>query len=146
MKQADRAIDWSSDPTARIVRRIRAADSSPGVLDATLFGEEIFLYGAHEEDRLRGAPGQFLAQREGAVCIGTVDGALWVSHLKAKSLGPYAGIKLPAAQVLGRAARGRSRTSDRADRRRATIGPSATSCIRNDTASAISPSTSTTVR
>ncbi len=101
MKQADRAIDWSSDPTARIVRRIRAADSSPGVLDATLFGEEIYLYGAHEEQRLRGAPGHFLAQREGAVCIGTVDGALWVSHLKAKSLGPYAGIKLPAAQVLG---------------------------------------------
>ena len=42
MKQADRAIDWSSDPTARIARRIRAADSSPGVLDATLVGEEIF--------------------------------------------------------------------------------------------------------
>ena len=61
MKQADRAIDWFSDPTARIVRRIRAADSSPGVLDATLFGEEIYLYGAHEEDRLRGAPGQLIA-------------------------------------------------------------------------------------
>ena len=101
MKQADRAIDWFSDPTARIVRRIRAADSSPGVLDATLVGEEIFLYGAHEEDRLRGAPGQFVAQREGAVCVGTVDGALWVSHLKMKSAGPFAGIKLPAAQVLG---------------------------------------------
>ena len=101
MKQVDRAIDWSSDPTARIVRRIRAADSSPGVLDAALFEREVFLYGAHEEDRLRGTPGQLLAQREGAVCIGTVDGALWVSHLKAKSSGPYAGIKLPAAQVLG---------------------------------------------
>jgi putative two-component system hydrogenase maturation factor HypX/HoxX len=101
MKQADRAVDWMRDSTARIVRRIRAADSSPGVLDTALAGEELFLYGAHEEDRLRGAPGELLAQREGAICIGTVDGAVWVSHLKAKSVGPYAGIKLPAAAVLG---------------------------------------------
>lgn len=102
MKQADRSIDWSNDSTARIVRRIRAADTNPGVLDATLFGDEMYLYGAHEEDHLRGAPGRLLARREGAVCVGTMDGALWMTHLKAKGPGPYAGIKLPAAQVLGR--------------------------------------------
>ena len=102
MKQADRAIDWSSDPTARIVAEDprRRQQSRRARCDADRRGRSSCT-GAHEEDRLRGAPGQFLAQREGAVCIGTVNGALWVSHLKAKSVGPYAGIKLPAAQVLG---------------------------------------------
>lgn len=100
MKQTDRAIDWSADSTAAIARRIRAADTNPGVLETRLLADEVYLYGAHEEDRLRGTPGQPLAHREGAVCIGTVDGALWLTHLKAKR-GPYAGIKLPAAHVLG---------------------------------------------
>ena len=101
MKQADRAIDWSRDSTAHIARKVRAADSSPGVLDGSLFGEEFYLYGAHEEDRLEGPPGAILAHRAGAVCIGTVDGAIWLSHLKARNHGPFANIKLPATQVLG---------------------------------------------
>jgi len=101
MKQADRAIDWSGDSTAQIARKVRAADSSPGVLDGRLFGEEFYLYGAHEEDRFKGTPGAILAQRVGAVCIGTVDGAVWLSHLKARNHGTFANIKLPATQVLG---------------------------------------------
>ena len=129
MRQADRAINWGRDKTTMIVRKIRAADSAPGVL-GTLFGKTCFLYGAHEEERLHGAPGQFLAKRDGAICIGTIDGAVWISHLKAKDeataqgvlcplpLGgigcevcdaepcPVAGIKLPAAQVLGPLLRG----------------------------------------
>jgi putative two-component system hydrogenase maturation factor HypX/HoxX len=32
MRQTDRAIDWLQDKTATIVRKIRAADSAPGVL------------------------------------------------------------------------------------------------------------------
>jgi putative two-component system protein, hydrogenase maturation factor HypX/HoxX len=122
MRQADRAIDWMQDRTAIIVRKIRAADSAPGVL-GTLLGKTCFLYGAHEEERLNGSPGQVLARRDGAICIGTVDGAVWISHLKAKADGrevislaqprigdtdlcPVAGIKLPAAQVLGPLLRG----------------------------------------
>jgi putative two-component system protein, hydrogenase maturation factor HypX/HoxX len=128
MRQADRAIDWMQDKTAMIVRKIRAADSAPGVL-STLLGKSCFLYGAHEEERLQGPPGQILARRDGAICIGTVDGAVWISHLKAKDqadapemtslaqvglgcelcdagLYPLAGIKLPAAQVLGPLLRG----------------------------------------
>ena len=83
MRQADRAIDWSRDTAAMIVRKIRAADSAPGVL-SVLFGNSCFLYGAHEEERLQGPPGQVLARRDGAICMGTVDGAVWISHLKAK--------------------------------------------------------------
>jgi putative two-component system hydrogenase maturation factor HypX/HoxX len=97
MKQADRAIDWQHDGADRIVRAIRAADSSPGLV-STVFGDEHHLYGAHEEDRLRGQPGRVIARRHGAVCVGTVDGAVWITHLKRRVPGA---IKLPAAQVLG---------------------------------------------
>jgi putative two-component system protein, hydrogenase maturation factor HypX/HoxX len=96
-----------------ILRKIRAADSAPGVL-STLLGKSCFLYGAQEEERLQGAPGKVLARRDGAICVGTVDGAIWISHLKAKEVAscfvqadtgaeahPVAGIKLPATQVLG---------------------------------------------
>jgi putative two-component system protein, hydrogenase maturation factor HypX/HoxX len=104
MRQNDRAIDWAGDDADTIVRKISAGDSAPGVLDS-LFGAPFFLYGAHYEDRLRGAPGQSIAQRDGAVCVGTVDGAIWISHLKAKADGALAGLKLPAALALGQGAR-----------------------------------------
>jgi putative two-component system protein, hydrogenase maturation factor HypX/HoxX len=104
MCQKDRAIDWAGDDADTIVRKINAGDSAPGVLDS-LFGTPFFLYGAHNEDRLRGASGQPIAQRYGAVCVGTVDGAIWISHLKAKAGGPLAGLKLPAALALGQSAR-----------------------------------------
>jgi putative two-component system hydrogenase maturation factor HypX/HoxX len=124
MRQADRAIDWTRDKTADIVRKIRAGDSAPGVL-GTVLGRSCFLFGAHEEERLKGPPGQVLARRDGAICIGAIDGAVWISHLKAKDdadreardcrfaragigcelcdadLCAIAGIKLPATQVLG---------------------------------------------
>ena len=127
MLQRHRAIDWMSNSTSTILRKIRAANSAPGVLD-TLFGRSYFLYGAHEEDRLKGAPGNILAQRNGAICRGTIDGAVWITHLKAREEQDsrdiscftesqegcewcgaeqcfVADIKLPAAQVLGPAAR-----------------------------------------
>jgi hypothetical protein len=76
--KAHRAIDWMQDTTAMIVRKIRAADSAPGVL-GTLLGKNCFFYGAHGEERLQGPPGQVLARRDGAICIGTVDGAIWIN-------------------------------------------------------------------
>jgi putative two-component system protein, hydrogenase maturation factor HypX/HoxX len=105
MRQHDRAIDWGRDSTEEIMRKIHAADSAPGVSDV-LFGNKYFLYGAHREERLKGMPGQLLGHRDGAVCRATVDGAIWITHLKAKDQGNWAGIKLPAIQALGhRAAR-----------------------------------------
>ena len=100
MRQADRAIDWRHDTTAAMVRKLQAADSQPGVLDE-LFGLAYYLYGAHEEDGLKGEPGAVLAHRHGAICRGTVDGAVWITHVKPKDHGPYTGIKLPATAVLG---------------------------------------------
>jgi putative two-component system protein, hydrogenase maturation factor HypX/HoxX len=100
VRQNDRAIDWGRDSTGVIARKINAADTAPGVLD-TLFGNPYYLYGAHQEDQLRGTPGQLLAQRDGAVCVATIDGAIWISHLKQKTDGEGRGIKLPAAMALG---------------------------------------------
>jgi putative two-component system hydrogenase maturation factor HypX/HoxX len=100
MRQSERALDWASHTTEEIVRRVRAADSSPGVL-TTLLGQPLYVYGAHPEDLLRGPAGQVIAQRHGAVCVGTVDGAVWFTHAKARApQHRHHGIKLPAAQVL----------------------------------------------
>lgn len=75
--QEFRRIDWSADDTATVLRKLRSADSQPGVLDE-LYGQEYFLHGGHPEDELRGAPGTVIATRDGAICRGTVDGAVWI--------------------------------------------------------------------
>jgi putative two-component system hydrogenase maturation factor HypX/HoxX len=100
LKQALRRIDWESDRVADIVRRIRSADGAPGVLDE-IGGEEVYLYGAHEEGSLVGRPGEIIAQRHGAICRAAVDGAVWISHLKRKNGPAERCFKLPAAMVLG---------------------------------------------
>ena len=115
MKQTDRAIDWEVDNVEIILRKINAADSFPGVLD-TINGEEYYLFGAHEENRLQGwQPGEIIAQRHGAICRAAIDGAVWISHLKRKnheklpfykrllSRDKRLDFKLPAAMVMGNA-------------------------------------------
>src|SRR6266702_3697280 len=99
MKQADRAIDWA-EPSASILRKIRCADSFPGILD-TVLGMQCYLYGAHEEDVLRGTPGEIIAKRDGAICRATGDGAIWITHMKQKGTDGELSFKLPATQVLG---------------------------------------------
>ena len=94
MRQDDRRIDWSRDSTAAVLRKMCAADTTPGVLDG-LFGTACYLYDAHAEDRLRGArPGEVFARRDGAVLRATVDGAVWIGH--ARRTEPEA-LKLPVA-------------------------------------------------
>lgn len=104
MKQSDRAIDWSADDTATVLRKVRAADGAPGVLDEVL-GEPVYLYDAHAEGgpaaRCAGvAPGAVVARRDGAILRATVDGAVWITHLK-RADGPEPRLKLPAQVVLG---------------------------------------------
>jgi putative two-component system hydrogenase maturation factor HypX/HoxX len=97
MKQPDRAIDWTCDSTATVVRRIRAAEGFPGVLDS-IAGIAFHLFGVHAERGLRGNPGELLATRDGAVCRATVDGAVWITHLKPPK--SVEGFKLPATRAL----------------------------------------------
>lgn len=95
-----RAVDWERDSAEHVSALLRAADSSPGVLDR-IAGEEFYLYGATPEYALRGRPGTLLATRAGAVCRATADGAVWFTHAKAKRrAGGPPGIKLPAALAL----------------------------------------------
>ena len=104
LTQQDRAIDWSCDTTDTIITKINAADSLPGVKD-TLLGMECYLFGAHKEDLTQDkkmqeasekvAIKEIFAKRDGAICLKTIDGALWVSHLKAKER-----FKLPSTYLL----------------------------------------------
>ena len=94
MSQDVRAIDWRSERADSVVRKIRAAEGHPGVLD-TIDGTEFHLFGAHHERTLRGRPGAIIAQRTGAICRATVDGAVWVTHLKRRDA-----FKLPATRAL----------------------------------------------
>ena len=84
IRQADRIIDWSRDDTRTVLKKIHAADGFPGVLD-TLYGEPYYLFDACAEDTLRGGePGAIIAQRNGVICRATLDGAVWIGHLKRK--------------------------------------------------------------
>ncbi|MDF1878955.1 hydrogenase [Sulfurimonas sp. SAG-AH-194-C20] len=92
--QDKRAINWLKDRSEKIIEKIYLSDSHPGVLDKVL-GVPCYLYGVHKEDKLKGKPKEIIAKRDGAICLGTVDGAVWISHLKT-----IEGFKLPATYVL----------------------------------------------
>ncbi|WP_310452555.1 hydrogenase maturation protein [Sulfuritalea sp.] len=94
MRQADRAIDWQREDTATVLGKIHAADGFPGVADS-LFGIACHIFDAWPESSLPGAagaaPGELIARRETAVLRRTIDGAVWIGHVKRAG-----GIKLPA--------------------------------------------------
>ncbi|MER6346249.1 hydrogenase maturation protein [Streptomyces sp. NPDC001595] len=101
MRQATRRIAWVEDTTETVLRKLRAADSQPGVLDE-LLGAEWFLHGGRPEHRLHGRPGELLATRAGAVCRATTDGAVWIPELRARTgPGEPRACKLPATLALG---------------------------------------------
>ena len=98
MKQQDRVIDWSVNGSASILARLNAADGFPGVADS-LFGEACHLFDAWPEASLRGEPGSLIGRRETAILRATVDGAVWIGHVKRPG-----GIKLPATLAFPEAA------------------------------------------
>jgi putative two-component system hydrogenase maturation factor HypX/HoxX len=109
MHQDVRAIDWSVDSTDAVVRKIRAAEGHPGVVDE-VEGVRFHLFGVERESALRGAPGRIIARRHDAICRATVDGAVWITHLKPCAAdtpqggtGGESHYKLPATQALARA-------------------------------------------
>jgi glycine hydroxymethyltransferase len=90
MKQTDCAINWDKDTSLDIVRKVSSRDGQPGVLEP--FGEaKAFFYGAHTEKKLSGRPKQILATRNGAVCFGTIDGAVWITHMRKSAAGQKKG-------------------------------------------------------
>ena len=100
-RQSERRFAWS-DATEHIVRRIRAADGSPGV-HARLCEIPVAVYDAHPESlpsSERGVPGTVVKRRHGAVLVSTGDGGVWVGHLRALADAGIASLKLPATEVL----------------------------------------------
>ncbi|MDW3209621.1 MAG: formyltransferase family protein [Reichenbachiella sp.] len=95
IKRKDRTFEWS-DTTTSIIRKVQAADSSPGLLETRIFDEPLYMYGAHPESILKGQPGEIIAKRNGAICVGTGDGSLWITHLKKKK----GGVKNKSANVI----------------------------------------------
>ena len=58
------------------------------------------LFGVHRERTLRGRAGEIIAQRAGAICRATVDGAVWITHLKCRDTPDETFFKLPATRAL----------------------------------------------
>lgn len=97
MEQSVRRIEWDRDRTADVLRKMYASDSQPGVLDDRVFGKEVFLYNAFPEEELKGPPGELIVRRDEAVCVGTVDGALWITHARERH---KMAIKLPVLRLF----------------------------------------------
>lgn len=82
MKQQDRRIDWARDDTATVLRKLRAADGVPGVLDE-LFGVRCHLFDARRIERTTGAsPGSVIARSGEGIVRATIDGAVRIGHCK----------------------------------------------------------------
>jgi putative two-component system protein, hydrogenase maturation factor HypX/HoxX len=95
MQQADRRIDWQRDDTQTVLRKIRASDGTPGVLDQ-LFDTPCHLFDAHPEAQTdAGPPGHLIGRRHEAVLRATADGAVWIGHVRRAD--PPASFKLPTA-------------------------------------------------
>ena len=147
MAQEVRAIDWQSDRTERVLRKVRAGDGHPGVLDA-IEGAHFHLFGAHPERTLRGRPGELIAQRNGAICRATVDGAVWITHLKRQDT-PRQGISSCRPHTRSRSPASTSRfrrSGSRSTRRSPTTTPTARSPTTSTRAWVICGSRSTTAR
>ncbi|MGY4363146.1 putative two-component system hydrogenase maturation factor HypX/HoxX [Bradyrhizobium sp. i1.3.6] len=95
-RQAGRAIDWQHDTTATVLRKIDSADGMPGLVDSLSF-QEIRLFDAHEAHGISGVPGTVVAQCDGALARATVDGAVWIGHVR--QLAPKS-LKLPTAKLF----------------------------------------------
>lgn len=98
-----RTVHWQSDDSETILRKIHSADGQPGAT-ANLAGQSVRLFDARIDTQLKGVPGTLLARSQGAVCVATRDGALWIGRLKAdgkeNKKQPF---KRPAADLLGQA-------------------------------------------
>jgi putative two-component system hydrogenase maturation factor HypX/HoxX len=98
MRQADRRIDWQHDDMHSVVCKVRAADGAPGVLDE-LFGVPCHLFNAHAEAMVPAhRPGQVIGRRHEALQRATIDGSVWIGHVR--RIDPGDGVKLPATRAF----------------------------------------------
>ena len=99
----ERRIDWSTERTGAVLRKLWSADGAPGVADR-VGDADCRLFDAHAETRLTGRPGEWIARRADALCRATVDGAVWIGHVRRPcDAGDF---KRPAALALPEVAAG----------------------------------------
>ncbi len=103
IRQADREFSWS-DSTAHIVRRVRAADGSPGV-QTELCGIAVAVFDASPGPASHGpasrdAVGTVAGRRHGSVLVRTGDGSVWIGHVKRPVEAGGAGVKLAVSEAL----------------------------------------------
>ncbi|CAF3354751.1 unnamed protein product [Rotaria sp. Silwood2] len=103
MKQSQCAINWEEDDARTVIRKISSRDSNPGLLDSVLFGERMYLYGAHIENLITIPPNtpskQLLGQRDSAILVSCNGGkeAVWITHMKRATNNSF---KLPSTMLL----------------------------------------------
>ncbi len=96
MGQEVRQLDWGQDSPELLLRKLHAADGSPGVRDA-LFGEPCHLFEAQlDADPPGGRPGEVVGWRETALRVATREGGLWIGQVRRPG-----GLKLPATLAFG---------------------------------------------
>ncbi len=95
-RQGDRTIDWTSDPTDLVLRKINSADGSPGILD-TFFDRPVRVFDAHRARGFNGSPGAAIGRCGGAILRATCDGAVWIGHVREYR---DKALKLPATHVF----------------------------------------------
>ena len=106
MLQEHRRIDWLQDGTLTVLRKIAAADGSPGVVDA-MFGQACRLFDAHTASAavvaqfVSSPPGDVVARSGPALLRRTVDGAVWIGHVR---LVEGLQLKVAATRVFAHAA------------------------------------------
>lgn len=103
MRQSDRSFSWS-ESADEIVRRIRAADGSPGVR-TTLCGQSLSVFDAHVGPAHPGRPGTVVRRRHGAVLVRSGDRTVWIGHVRLARTADAA-VKLPATVALADHLRG----------------------------------------
>ena len=97
LTSAERRVSFADQDTETLLRAIRASDGRPGSR-AVLGDRDLLVFGAHRETRLKVRRGELRWQRNGAVLVGTLDGALWIGAAREPGRGT---VKLPAADLLG---------------------------------------------
>jgi putative two-component system protein, hydrogenase maturation factor HypX/HoxX len=93
MRAVDREFSWR-EPTAVILRRIGAADGTPGAR-TNLCHVPLTVFDAHPGPVVPGDPGTIALRSHDAVLVRTGDGGIWVGHVRVAG-----SVKLPAATVL----------------------------------------------
>ena len=111
MTQEVRAIDWSTDRRDRGPQGARRR--GPPRASSTRCRDEFHLFGVHRSASCAARPARSSPPATAAICRATVDGAVWITHLKRRE---RRGLQAPR-HARARARRGRRSTCPRSRRR-----------------------------